>query len=179
MTELYNRLVSLEVGPDWTTTTPVCATAPPTTTAGTCTSAGQAGLPNALARPDYHEFQPRVGIAWKPFPKHSTVVRAGYGLYYNTSVFQPLANQMSQQAPWSDSSINRYTAADAGTLSLENAFALSPSSQTFALDPSFHIGYIHSWQTSVQQNLRGSFVATFTYSGNKGTHQVQVVSTLD
>ncbi len=45
--------------------------------------------------------------------------------------------------------------------------------QTFALDPNFRIGYIHYWQALVQQNLRGSFVATFTYSGNKGTHQVQ------
>jgi hypothetical protein len=173
VTELYNRLVSLEVGPEWTTTTPVCAAAPPTSTAGTCGLAGQAGLPNSLVRPDYHEFQPRIGLAWKPIPKHSTVVRAGYGLYYNTSVFQPMANQMSQQAPWSDSSTVRYTAADASALSLENAFFLSPSTQTFALDPNLRIGYIHYWQTSVQQNLHGSFVATFTYSGNKGTHQVQ------
>jgi hypothetical protein len=171
VTELYDRLVSLEVGQDWTTTAPVCGAAPPSTAAGTCTSAGQAGLPVALVRPDYREFQPRIGLAWKPFPKRSTVVRAGYGLYYNTSVFQPLANQMSQQAPWSDSSINRYTAGTAP--SIENAFALSPTGQTFALDPNFRIGYIHNWQTSVQQNLRGSFVATFTYSGNKGTHQVQ------
>jgi hypothetical protein len=173
VTELYNRLVSLEVGPNWTTTTPVCGAAPPSTAAGTCTRASQAGLPSSLVRPDYREFQPRIGIAWKPIPKHSTVVRAGYGVYYNTSVFQPLANQMSQQAPWSDSSTERYTAADAGTLSLENAFTLSPSGQTFALDPNFRIGYIHYWQASVQQNLRGAFVATLTYSGNKGTHQVQ------
>ena len=171
VTELYNRLVSLEVGQDWATTTAVCGAAPSSAGAGTCASAGQAGLPNALVRADYREFQPRIGLAWKPFPKRSTVVRAGYGLYYNTSVFQPLANQMSQQAPWSDSSVNRYTAATAP--SIENAFALAPSAQTFALDPNFRIGYIHYWQTSVQQGLRGSFVATFTYSGNKGTHQVQ------
>jgi trimeric autotransporter adhesin len=68
VTELYDRLVSLEVGPDWTTATPVCGTA--TLPGGTvsCTLASQAGLPNSLVRPDYHEFQPRIGLAWKPFP---------------------------------------------------------------------------------------------------------------
>jgi hypothetical protein len=176
VTELYNRLVSLEAGPDWTTATPVCATAPPAGSAGSCILASQAGLPDSLVRPDYHEFQPRIGIAWKPFPKHSTVARAGYGLYYNTSVFQPLANQMSQQAPLSTSVTQQYPVSLAPTLSLENALtlpAISTTAQTFALDPNFRIGYIHYWQASVQQNLRGSFVATFTYSGNKGTHQVQ------
>jgi hypothetical protein len=176
VTELYDRLVSLEVGPDWTTATPVCGTA--TLPGGTvsCTLASQAGLPNSLVRPDYHEFQPRIGLAWKPFPKHSTVVRAGYGLYYNTSVFQPLANQMSQQAPLSTSVTQSYPVSLAPTLSLENVLtlpAISTTPQTFALDPNFRIGYIHYWQASVQQNLSGSFVATLTYSGNKGTHQVQ------
>ncbi|MFZ0934831.1 MAG: TonB-dependent receptor, partial [Bryobacteraceae bacterium] len=176
VTELYNRLVSLEVGPDWTTPTPVCATAPPAGSTGSCTLASQAGLPDSLVSPDYHEFQPRIGLAWRPFPKHSTVVRAGYGLYYNTSVFQPLANQMSQQAPLSTSVTQQYPVSLAPTLSLENALtlpAISTTPQTFALDPNFRVGYIHYWQTSIQQNLSGSFVATFTYSGNKGTHQVQ------
>jgi len=176
VTELYNRLVSLEVGPDWTNPTPVCGTTMLATGPVSCTPAGQAGLPDSLVRPDYHEFQPRIGLAWRPFPKHSTVVRAGYGVYYNTSVFQPLANQMSQQAPLSTSVTQAYPVALAPTLSLENALtlpALTTTAQTFALDPNFHIGYVHYWQTSVQQNLSGSFVATFTYSGNKGTHLVQ------
>jgi len=177
VTELYNRLVSLEVGPDWTTATPVCATATLPGGAVSCTLADQVGLPDSLVRPDYHELQPRIGLAWRPFPKHATVVRAGYGLYYNTSVFQPLANQMSQQAPLSDSVTQKYTIGEAPSLSLASALTLpappTTTAQTFALDPNFRIGYIHYWQTSVQQNLSGSFVATFTYSGNKGTHQVQ------
>jgi hypothetical protein len=176
VTELYNRLVSLEVGPDWTNPTPVCGTTTLATGTVSCTLASQVGLPDSLVRPDYHEFQPRIGLAWRPFPKHSTVVRAGYGIYYNTSVFQPLANQMSQQAPLSTSVTQAYPVALAPTLSLANALtlpALATTSQTFALDPNFRIGYLHYWQTSVQQNLSGSFVATFTYSGNKGTHLVQ------
>src|SRR5581483_8154162 len=52
VTELYNRLVNLAVGPAFASITPVCATAQPG-----CTTAGQSGLPNSLVRPNYHQFQ--------------------------------------------------------------------------------------------------------------------------
>jgi hypothetical protein len=172
VTELRNRLVNLTVGPGFATTLPVCGTAP--VGDQTCALASQAGLPNALVRPNYREFQPRIALAWRPTAKGQTVVRAGYGLYYNTSVFQPLANRMSQQAPLS------YSVTQSNSLgslyTLNNAFlipATGVTPQTFGLDPNFHIGYIHYWQASVQQTLKAGLVATITYSGNKGTHQAQ------
>jgi len=36
-----------------------------------------------------------------------------------------------------------------------------------------HIGYLHYWQASVQQNLASSIVLTLTYQGDVGTHQLQ------
>jgi trimeric autotransporter adhesin len=172
VTELHNRLVNLIAGPGFATTTPVCGSAP--VGGQSCTLAGQAGLPDALVRPNYHEFQPRIGFAWRPTAKGQTVVRGGYGLYYNTSVFQPLANRMSQQSPLS------YSVTQSNSLSnlytLNNAFlipATGVTPQTFGLDPNFHIGYVHYWQLAVQQTLKAGLVGTLTYSGNKGTHQVQ------
>ena len=177
VTELQNRLVNLAVGQNFTTSTPVCGTTP-TPIANvpafdqSCTLASQTGLPNALVRPNYHEFQPRIGFAWRP--GNNTVVRGGYGIYYNTSVFQPLASRMSQQSPLS------YSITQANSLSslytLNNAFlipATGVTPETFALDPNFQIGYVHYWQIAIQQTLKAGLVATLTYSGNKGTHQVQ------
>jgi hypothetical protein len=169
VTELYDRLVNLAIGPNFTSIAPVCDVP-----VSGCTPASQASYPSSLVRPNYHEIQPRIGMAWRPFAKDSTVIRAGYGIYYNTSVYQPLAAQMAQQSPLSFSVTQPNSPSKPYTLA--NAFlipAINATAQTFAVDPNFQIGYLHYWQVSVQHNLPRSLVATLTYNGNKGLHQVQ------
>ena len=103
------------------------------------------------------------------------MVRAGYGIYYNTSVYQPLANQMAQQSPLSYS-VTQANPFNRTPYTLRNAFqtpAITATPQTYAIDPNFHIGYLNYWQASVQQNLSSSIVLTLTYQGDKGTHQLQ------
>ena len=166
-TELYGRLVNLNIGPGFSSANTVCATS----VAG-CTPAGQVGYPSSLIHGDPREIQPRIGYAWRPLNKRSLVIRGGYGIYYNTSVYQALVSQMSQQSPLSYSLIDSATQAP---LTLVNGFPLlnlTPIT-TFAVDPNFRIGYAQSWQTSIQQNLPWALVATVTYSGAKGTHQAQ------
>jgi len=167
ITELYGRLVNLAVTQNYTSYSTVCGAA-----VNGCTPGNAIGLPNSLVRTNPREFQPRLGFAWRPLPKHSTTVRGGYGVYYNTSVYQQIAQQMSQQSPLSTTLSDTITR---GPLTLVNGFpsqVVKPISN-FAVDPNFTLGYLHYWQLSVQQNLMSSFVSTFTYAGNKGTHQVQ------
>ncbi len=173
ITELYGRLVNLDVGPDFGSYTTLCASPPATASSGGgCISGSSVGLPNSLVRTNPHEIQPRLGFAWRPFPKHSTVVRGGYGVYYNTSVYQSIAQNMAQQSPLS------YTLNDSsamGLLTLANGFPQLNTVRlsTFAIDPNFQLGYLHYWQLAVQQSLPGALVSTFTYNGSKGTHQPQ------
>jgi hypothetical protein len=47
------------------------------------------------------------------------------------------------------------------------------TTNTFAIDPTFKIGYSQNWQLAVQQNLLFNLVGTITYSGSKGTRLPQ------
>ncbi len=166
ITELYNRLVNLDVASGFAAAAPVVAS----DAVGPLT--GQR-YPNSLIRPDKRAFEPRVGVAWRPRSGSSLVVRAGYGVYYNTSVYQTIATQMAQQPPLSKTLSVQNSAAD--PLTLANGFIASPSTtpNTFAIDPNFRVGYAQNWQATVQRDLPGSLQMTATYLGIKGTRGVQ------
>ncbi len=59
--------------------------------------------PSSLIRPDKLGFEPRVGISWRPIPASTVVVRAGYGIYDDTSVYLTSVLQLAQQSPLSTS----------------------------------------------------------------------------
>jgi Carboxypeptidase regulatory-like domain len=169
MTELYDRLVNLDIVPGFSAVAPVVANA----------SGGPVGpltgehYPTSLIRPDWQGFEPRIGIAWRPIAGSSLVVRAGYGIYDNTSVYRTMALQMAQQAPLSKSLSIQNSAACPSTLA--NGFSACPSTtqDNFAVDPNFRVGYTQNWDAVIQRDLPFSLQLTATYLGTKGTRGVQ------
>ena len=166
VTEKYGRLVNLDIAPGYTAVAPVIANNP----VGSLT--GQR-YPDSLVHPDKHAVQPRIGIAWRPLPASSLIVRAGYGVYYNSSVYQSIATQMAQQSPLSTSFSVQNSPGD--PLTLANGFIASKSitQNTFAIDPNFRIGYAQNWNVVVQRDLPASLIMTATYLGIKGTREQQ------
>jgi len=166
ISELKGRLVNLDVASGFSAVASVLGSSP----VGTLTGSH---YPGSLIRPDRRGIEPRVGLAWRPIPASTVVVRAGYGIYRDSSVYQNSALQMTQQAPLSKS----LNVANSGAcpLTLANGFepCATTSADGFAMDPNFKVGYAQTWQGSVQRDLPGALQMTATYLGIKGTHGVQ------
>ncbi len=94
--EINNRIVNLDIAPGFTAVAPVLP--------------GQVGpltgtvYPITLVNPNHFDFAPRIGIAWKVYK--DTVVRAGYGINYNTTAYQNIAQDMAFQPPFSITQTN-------------------------------------------------------------------------
>ena len=101
------------------------------------------------------------------------VVRAGYGVYDDTSVYQTTALQMAQQAPLSTSVSVQTSPACLETLTSGFNPCSSISQELFGVDPNFRVGYAQTWQLSVQGDLPASLQMTVAYLGIKGTRGVQ------
>lgn len=166
MTELFGRLVNLDVAPGYAAQMPVLGSAPK----GALT--GQT-YPASLVRPDRLGFEPRIGVSWRPLPASTVVVRAGYGIYDDTSVYLSAAQQMSQQAPLSKSV--SVANGPGCPLTLANGFVncAGTTAQSFGVDPDFRVGYAQTWQLAVQRDLPGALVMSATYLGIKGTRGLQ------
>ncbi|HEY2382763.1 MAG TPA: carboxypeptidase regulatory-like domain-containing protein [Terriglobia bacterium] len=153
ISEKYNRLVNLSIGPNFTTIAPA--------------------IGNDLINKDPMDILPRFAFAWRPIAASSVIVRGSYGIYRNTGVYQSIANQMAQQAPLSKSLSVPNSAAN--PLTLANGFNATQgiSQTTFAVDPNFKIGYADNWTLSVQRDLPFALQMTANYLGTKGTRLPQ------
>jgi hypothetical protein len=166
ITEIHGRLVNLDVAPGFTAAAPVLGSDP----VGPIT---HSHYPTSLIRPDKRGFEPRVGISWRPIPASTVVVRAGYGIYDDTSVYQTSVLQLTQQAPLSKSLNVENTAACPLTLAAGFEPCSSITANTFAIDPNFRVGYAQTWQLAIQRDLPAALQLTATYLGVKGTRGVQ------
>jgi trimeric autotransporter adhesin len=160
-TEINNRIVNLALSPgvlSLTAGTPTVAVVLP----------GQAGFPDTLVRPDRNNFAPRVGLAWKPFSK--TVVRAGYGINYNTGAYQGIVQQLAFQPPFSFAETN--VQSNPGQLTLQNGFPSAQSAgitNNYSLNPNYRLGYVQIRNLDIQQQIRPTVLLNIDYTGTKGT----------
>jgi hypothetical protein len=134
-------------------------------------TAGSVSTGNGLIHPDRRGIQPRIGVAWRPIPGSSLLIRGGYGIYRNSGAFEPIALLLAQQA----SPATSFSIENSGAFTLANGF-LAPRGAapvTFAVDPDFRVGYAQNWQVLMQRDLPSSLTFTATYLGAKGSHLMQ------
>ncbi|HEY1302480.1 MAG TPA: carboxypeptidase regulatory-like domain-containing protein [Vicinamibacterales bacterium] len=164
ITEASGRLANLDIAPGFTAVKPVIAGA----------NGVLSGMrySNALVRADMRGVQPRLGVAWRPSFGSSMVVRAGYGIYRNTNVYQPIASLLAAQPPFT-TTFNISTDASRA-LTLADGFPVSGASfNTFAVDPNFRVASAHNWEASMQRDLHGALTLVVSYLGTRGTNLMQ------
>jgi len=166
-TELYNHLSNLDVSPGFTEIAVV--------TPGEAAPFSGA-LPTSLVRGDYADIEPRLGIAWRPpignSQGHTTVVRAGYGVFTNSSVYTQLGQEMLNQPPFAVA--QTLSSSAAVPLSLQNGFPQASTvtntiTNTMAINPDYKPGYAQIWNLSVETSLSRTTSLVVNYTGTKGT----------
>ena len=131
---------------------------------------GTAGMPRAGYDSDKNNFAPRVGIAWTVDEDSNTVVRAGYGVYFDTSPLAP-GEALYFNRPYFD--FNLFFPIPGLPLTIDNPFpaffpfALPDSAQAIQRD--LRTPYMQHWNVNVQRQLGRSRVLEVGYVGSKGT----------
>jgi hypothetical protein len=134
-----------------------------------------------LIRPDRNNWAPRIGLAWSVSPK--TVVRAGYGMFYNHTNRQGREGLLGFNPPFiilADANLT-----GAGRLLATNAFMKLETGvppgfvdinrvnlQTVARraqDSGQRTTYVQQWNLSIQREVLRDAVFEVGYIGNKGT----------
>ena len=164
LTELNNRIANLDLNTDFTSAALVLP--------------GKTGpftgrVPITLVRPDRNNLAPRLGIAWKPRPK--TVLRAGYGINYNTGAYQGIVQQLAFQPPFSTTQTN--IESSCLPLTLQNGFNTNQCppppngliTNDYAVNPDYRLGYVQIWNADLQQEVTPTLFFNLGYNGTKGT----------
>jgi outer membrane receptor protein involved in Fe transport len=125
---------------------------------------------NEVIKPDRNNLSPRLAMSWRPWSKSRTVIRAGYSLFYDGSVYSRIPNRLGWQPPYTDTAQFNTTLSD--RLSITNAFAGRPGvtvRNTFAVNPSYAAPHAQTWNFAVQHEFKRGLVVETGYLGTKGS----------
>ena len=135
--------------------------------------AGQNGVPRAVWDANYKDFEPRFGLSFQPFHKSRTVLRAGYGIFYNSPALNNV-NSGPQQSNAPFVSAQTFNSSNAAPVTLNNPFPTGngPAGTLTLSAISRHLPDAQSqqWSFNIQQELTHSMVLEVGYQGSKGTH---------
>jgi hypothetical protein len=114
-------------------------------------------------------FAPRFGVAWDPFGKGTTSIRAGYGMYHEQTLVGTFEQNIGVNPPYQET-------LTASNTTLNNPAGAIVSATTVpalrALQSDWNTPYSQHWSLDVQHQLFKNFVMTAGYYGSRGTHLI-------
>ncbi|MFI5176577.1 MAG: TonB-dependent receptor plug domain-containing protein, partial [Terriglobia bacterium] len=142
-------------------------------------TAGQTGPLTAVVKQqkDTNNWGPRVSLAYTPhvwkglFGEDKTVIRAGYGIFYDGLFGNILVNAGSSVPNVLGGTITGTTGRglpNASGLIPSIAPSLDPFSTQSAVISNLVNPLTHQWNFDIQRELRGNFIVTVAYVGTRG-----------
>ncbi len=140
-------------------------------------TASQAGIPSVLRYTDHTDLGPRIGFAWRPYGKDTTVIRGGWGRFIET----PLGFSLVSGWAVSSSYVGTYNQdfqPDGVTpvLNFQDPFNSSATSTAgtagfyYAFPIHYHDPTVQQWNLTLEQDLGHSIGMRFSYSGSHGSN---------
>jgi hypothetical protein len=126
--------------------------------------AGKNGIPRGLVQNHWDLFEPRLGLAWRPFGEN-TVFRAGYGIYYDRIQGNDIYNVATNPPFITVPNIYNTTLSNPGG----GSRALFPVGIT-TYDGVYKLPQVMNWNVGIQRKLSQGVVLTTSYVGTKSTH---------
>ncbi|MFN0105789.1 MAG: carboxypeptidase regulatory-like domain-containing protein [Bryobacteraceae bacterium] len=133
------------------------------------------GYPRALVYADKLNFAPRSGFAWRTPLKQTTVIRGGYGVFYTGHLLNPIRTSLMTGFPFSVNQTFSRLATDTSLVTLSNPFPDSRategnSTNSNGYDPHPPLGYLQSYNLTIECEIGHSMALEVGYVGSKGTH---------
>jgi Carboxypeptidase regulatory-like domain/TonB dependent receptor len=144
------------------------------------TQVGQPGL-SRLYNPDYRDFAPRISVAWDVTGKGRTVVRAGYGVFFD-AFSQDMALGHLPYSPFFDpgpayNNIGPYPILSTGAVGgpiVPGAPVFAPTTtctyecDSFGFTRNIKTPYMENYNLNIQQQLSSKAVLQVGYVGSQG-----------
>lgn len=125
-----------------------------------------AGYSRSLLRPGRVRLAPRFGLAWTP--SSNTVVRAGFGLFFNQWAYS-VQTALMQNLPFYFNK-NVTNAADTARPLAMSSILQVPSTGSIGgggMDQNYRSEYAESWTLSLQHAFRKDWIVEANYFGSK------------
>lgn len=126
----------------------------------------------ALNDPSRTLFAPRIGFAWRPFGGSGTVIRTGYGIFYNVNMMNMFVPALAANPP-NNLNINELNTAGVVSIRMrtaDQAAALNINSEINSADRKRGVGDVQQWNLNIQRMLPKTVLVEVGYVGSKSAH---------
>ncbi|HMZ81637.1 MAG TPA: TonB-dependent receptor, partial [Acidobacteriota bacterium] len=115
--------------------------------------------------PTRNNFAPRVGLAWDVTGRGKTIVRSGFGMFYDQPLFQTYRNAIFRTLPF----VNRGVISSVPMLPVNPGAFKGADLATEAVQPDLRPSYVMQYNLNIQQDFKG-MVVQVAYLGSRGVN---------